>query len=126
MKVAVLVLLRVLLGTPFSSTIMFSIGIYCKVLGMLEKTIENKCRLYASSKGWLSVKLNPINARGIPDRMFIGSRRILFVEFKRPGYALRRNQESWAERLAGYGFRVETVDSVEAFKDIIDTMGHLW
>jgi len=58
--------------------------------------------------------------------MFIGSRRILFVEFKRPGYALRRNQESWAERLAGYGFRVETVDSVEAFKDIIDTMGHLW
>ena len=93
---------------------------------MLEKTIENKCRLYASGQGWLSVKLNPINARGIPDRMFIGHRRLLFVEFKRPGQAPRRNQAHWAERLMDYGFRVETIDSVETFKDIIDTMEQSW
>jgi hypothetical protein len=87
---------------------------------MLEKTLENKCRLYAKSIGWTSVKLNPVNAVGIPDRLFIGPGRVLFIEFKKPGQVPRKSQQVWIDKLLGYGMQVKVIDNFEDFQGMLD------
>jgi hypothetical protein len=52
---------------------------------MKESSLEKKLVTYAKSKGVLTYKWSSPAHRGVPDRIFIGKDRILFLEIKAPG-----------------------------------------
>jgi len=61
-----------------------------------------------------SIKLKKTNETGYPDRLYLlpgGSP--LFVEYKRPGEEPRKKQALIHQRLAHFGYAVETHTSVE-------------
>ena len=82
--------------------------------------VEKKCCEYAESFGFLSHKMG-VNVRvGWPDRMFIGLHNtFLFVEFKRPGEALRPAQKRMIKKFADRDIPVFVVEELEHFKSLI-------
>ena len=60
---------------------------------MRESVVENKVRLFAKSKGWLSYKWKSANRRGVPDRLFFKNGRLIIIEFKAPGEVPTKKQE---------------------------------
>jgi len=79
----------------------------------LEKTVEKAAIKYAVGKGVVGLKLD--SKRGLPDRLFIGYKRIWFVEFKRPGQKARPKQRAVHRELARLGYPVSVVDTVSQF-----------
>lgn len=90
----------------------------------LEKSIEIACVKIAEGHGMISFKLDKVQ-RGWPDRMFLGPAvqnydgalaRVWFVEFKRPGYRPRDQQQWRHEKLATLGYDVSVITSIEQFR----------
>ena len=81
---------------------------------MRESVIEQKVCAAAKSKGWLVHPKAAAGTRGWPDRTFIKSDQLLFVEFKAPGKKPTRLQEHMHQKLEAQGYKVYVVDSVEA------------
>ena len=80
---------------------------------MLEKHIEGPVVRWARANGVVCLKLNLIGSTGWPDRLFLApGGRMCFIEFKRPGEALRRNQPQRVELLHKLGFTVGVYDDV--------------
>lgn len=68
---------------------------------MLEELeLENKCRAYARTNGWVACKLEKNGNKGVPDDLFISPKEVcLLVEFKKDGkQKLRPEQRLWRER----------------------------
>ena len=86
---------------------------------MREVLLERKCCKWAKDNGWLVYKFVSPNQRGVPDRVFIKSGRVVFVEFKAPGEQLRPLQEKTISAMAAHGATVCTVDSFEGFLNVI-------
>lgn len=65
-----------------------------------ELELENKCRAYARTNGWVACKLEKNGNKGVPDDLFISPREVcLLVEFKKDGkQKLRPEQKLWRER----------------------------
>jgi hypothetical protein len=89
---------------------------------MRESTIEKAVCAYAKSKGCLTLKLSGMNQRGQPDRMFIRSGRVLFIEFKSPGKQPTALQARWLDRLAQHTFHATSCDDIAAGKRLIDIL----
>jgi hypothetical protein len=88
---------------------------------VLELKIEGDVSEYARKKKCLAVKLTIWGRRGWPDYLFLYPvRRVLFVEFKRPGKEPRKLQEYIHGLLRKYGFEVIKIDSIEEGKAAID------
>jgi len=85
---------------------------------MLESYVERKVCDYAKRRGWLVRKLQWIGRHGAPDRVFVKSGRIVFVEFKAPGRKPTKNQEQEIARLRREGCEVHVVDDIEVGKAI--------
>lgn len=85
-----------------------------------EEQLEQKCSLYARSKGIASVKLEKNGNKGIPDRVFIlrGGRSI-YVEFKRPDGrgVISSEQRYWANYIGDENHYF--IDNLDDFKTII-------
>ena len=68
---------------------------------MLEELeLENKCRAYARTNGWVACKLEKNGNKGVPEDLFISPKEVcLLVEFKKDGkQKLRPEQRLWRER----------------------------
>jgi len=87
---------------------------------VLEYSLEQQCRNIVKSLDGIAIKLNPVNARGIPDRLVMLPGRIMFIEFKRPGGKVRANQQHWIDRLRSMGLEAHVVDNVDQFMSIIN------
>jgi Holliday junction resolvase len=85
-----------------------------------ESTIEREVCAYAKTKGCLTLKLSGQNQKGQPDRMFLFSGRVLFVEFKAPGKKPTALQARWLDRLTDHTFHTACCDDIEVGKRLID------
>jgi hypothetical protein len=92
----------------------------------LESGIETFfCRQCKNHKLW-PIKVWPFGVRGFPDRMILGSPRIIFfVELKRPGQKPRKLQTYMANRLRNLGFDVWTIDSKEKVTEFFSEKKYL-
>ena len=65
-----------------------------------ELELENKCRAYARTNGWVACKLEKNGNKGVPDDLFISPQEVcLLVEFKKDAsQKLRPEQKLWRER----------------------------
>lgn len=71
----------------------------------MERTIEARFVRLATSMGWLAVKMDPTNAKGLPDRLvLLPGGRAVFVEFKAPNGRLSPQQTRTLETLRRKGF----------------------
>ena len=93
---------------------------------MRESTIEREVCAYAKTKGCLTLKLSGQNQKGQPDRMFLFSGRVLFVEFKAPGKLPTALQARWLDRLTDHTFHATSCDNIEAGKRLIDLLTTPW
>jgi len=92
-----------------------------------EATIERKSRQVARAKGCQLYKVVFHGRVGCPDRLLLvgadlsasGSGSAVFMEFKRPGETPGPHQELVHRELRQAGLRVESVDSIERFEEIL-------
>ena len=87
---------------------------------MLEKEIEKKVCAYAKSKGWLCYKFPSPSQRGVPDRIYMKSGLIFFIEFKAPGKRATKLQDKVISTIILEDFTVHVVDNVAQGKNIVD------
>lgn len=88
---------------------------------MLEKEIEKKVCEYAKTKRMIVYKMNPLNNRGIPDRLFLtAGGNIFFIEFKQLGKKPNENQAREIARLRMNNIAVYVIDNVEDGKKAVD------
>ena len=92
---------------------------------MKESDIEADCRRLAESLGGSLIKIIPTIV-GWPDRLLVlpddwgnGNPFISFIEFKRPGGAVRAIQDQRISELRAMGCNVVIIDSVKAFTDYL-------
>lgn len=81
---------------------------------MLEKTIERKVVAMAKSAGWLAYKWTSPSQRGVPDRIFIRSGVVVFIEFKSEIGKLTPLQGRTIEMLRQHGACVHVCNSIES------------
>lgn len=86
----------------------------------LEKYIEKKVCDYAKIKGWLQYKFSSPSCRSVPDRLFIKSGKVIFIEFKASGKLPTEAQSREIEKIKSKGIPVFVVDSLEKGESIID------
>jgi hypothetical protein len=79
-----------------------------------ELAVEGAVVKWAKARGILVLKLNLIGNTGWPDRLFLHEGRVVFIEFKRPGEKLRRNQPQRVAELRQRGFTVGVYDDISS------------
>ena len=92
-----------------------------------EAAIEGKCRDLAHKAGAALYKIRFHGRRGFPDRMLVvprhrggvGGAVAIFIEFKKPGAGPAPHQEVVHQELRRMGLRVEVVDCVERFEEVL-------
>jgi hypothetical protein len=90
---------------------------------MLEKQIEKRVCEYAKEMGMLVYKFTSPGRVGVPDRMFVCPKgMVFFIEFKRPGAEPTPPQIREHERLEAHGLNVFVIDDVTKGKLIVDIM----
>lgn len=85
----------------------------------LEKDVEDKVVRWAQAWRILVLKLNLIGNTGWPDRVFLHQGRQVYIEFKRPGDDLERNQPERIEELVKQGFTVGVFDDRDSAIDFL-------
>lgn len=93
---------------------------------MRESKIEKTVSDYARSKGWLVYKFCAPGNRAVPDKIFMRSSVMFYIEFKAPSKKPTKLQEKVAERIRKEGFEVHTVDNIEDGKTIVDEHSEIW
>jgi hypothetical protein len=82
-----------------------------------ESKLEKKCRHWAHIKfGVGAIKLG---TEGLPDRMFLRTGKVIFVEFKAEGKKARPLQKVVHKQLELLGFTIHIIDDFNAFKILI-------
>lgn len=88
----------------------------------LEDKIEDECVLYAQNQGWMSTK---VSTRGWPDRVFVGPEgQTWWVEFKRPGFVPRPQQDGIHRRFAELDHTVDLVTDFDQFCRLLELRIH--
>lgn len=80
---------------------------------MLESKIEQDSAKAADKLGWWGIKLLSTLIKGLPDRMFLGHGRVVFIEYKQPNKKLSKMQEFIHKKFKQYGITVHIAYSVE-------------
>lgn len=88
---------------------------------MKEIDVESKVMSWAKAHNMTVLKLNLIGNTGWPDRVFLYAGRQIFIEFKRPGEDLKRNQPARIEELVDQGFTVGVFDNVDNCTRLLET-----
>lgn len=89
---------------------------------MRESEIETKVTCYAKNRGWLTFKFTSPANRSVPDRIFIRSGTLLFIEFKAPGKKPTKLQFNMIMKLRSQGMKVVVIDDIEKGKRLIDRL----
>lgn len=87
---------------------------------VLELVDEKETVAWAAARGILSLKLNLKGNVGWPDRLFGYLGRSVFIEFKRRGADLARNQPERVYQLVRAGFTVGVYDDSSAAAHFLD------
>lgn len=90
-----------------------------------ESKIETDIVNYAKSLQFLVFKFVSPQQRGVPDRIFIKSGVVLFIEFKRPGGKLTKLQEYQRDKLIKNGMIVRKIDNINEGKQLIDFINNI-
>ena len=88
----------------------------------LESSLDKRCKTACTKRGWLYIKLDPMNAVGIPDRLVVKYGVVWFVELKRPdgkGGIRRKAQLWWAAQFKRLGQNYLRTDSFAEFERVI-------
>lgn len=86
----------------------------------MEHYTEQHCRGIATEHGCILLKLSPLGAAGIPDRLLLmPGGRVAFIEFKQPGRYLKPLQRWWRDRLVAMGFMAEVCRSSADFRKLL-------
>lgn len=87
-----------------------------------ESVIEKKVCTYAESKGCQVKKFRSINAKGMPDKIFIMPTGVVFfIEFKRRNnYSFAKLQKQVCTELEAMGANIFVVKDFESGKALID------
>jgi hypothetical protein len=81
---------------------------------LVEADVEKPVVRWALARGMRPLKLNLIGNTGWPDRLYLFEYPfICFIEFKRPGETLQRNQPERVAELRKRGYPVGVIDNVE-------------
>jgi hypothetical protein len=84
-----------------------------------EKQIEAAAIRIGIEKGWWTSKFISPGRSGVPDRIFIRSGVVVFMEFKSRGRAPRQLQVVQIDRMRASGATVHVVDSVGAAREAL-------
>ena len=88
---------------------------------MFESMIERKFVRYCREQGIVTLKLNPVWYRNIPDRIVIFPGDLcFFLELKRLGEKPRPGQVKRIRRLRKMGYTVHVADSLEKAKQLVE------
>lgn len=79
-----------------------------------EYKVEKDIREWAQSQNILVFKFTSPGNAGVPDRLFIFSGLVVFMEIKRPGKKLRALQQFQIDRLRAHGAVADWCDSAES------------
>ena len=85
------------------------------------KDVETPTVRWARAKGIIVLKLNLIGNTGWPDRLFLYGGQVVFIEFKRPGGKLARNQPQRVATLRDAGFIVGVFDNADKAISFLDS-----
>lgn len=85
----------------------------------LESSIELQVVTWAETNGFLARKMQYVGRIGCPDRVFIGYRQTIWMEFKQPGELPRLTQVREHQRFEDRGVTVHVVDDVDAGIEIL-------
>lgn len=93
---------------------------YNKYSDIKEDEIENYLVTQVEKMGGQSIKFNPHNNRGLPDRInFFKGGFVLLVEVKRPGLRPRKNQERQLQIFRKMGFQATWADTKKRVDELI-------
>lgn len=93
---------------------------------MTEKTIETYLVKQVKQMGGKAIKLNPIGMVGLPDRMVLLPKGIMFfVETKAPGKKARPVQLSVHKQLQKLGFDIYVIDNKTQIKEVLKKYGEI-
>ena len=90
---------------------------------MLEKRIEEYLKKRVKALGGLCLKFVSPGTSGVPDRICVLAKRVVFVECKRPDGVLSPSQKIVQKRLTDLGAEVFTVYSMEDIDEIFPKGG---
>lgn len=87
----------------------------------LEIDIENAaCDRILRELGVINIKIKPAGKNGWPDRLFLlPAKRVIFIEFKRPGEEPEPLQAGIHRRIKHHGHEVQTHDTVQGAFDAV-------
>ena len=87
---------------------------------MLESHIRRKVIEDARKKGWIHRKWSSPGHRGVPDDLFFKKKKLIVIEFKRPGEKPRVQQQKTHRCLKKEGFKVHVIDDIDKGKDLFN------
>ncbi len=86
----------------------------------IENELEVKCCRFARDCGFAALKIEKNKHKGVPDRLFIGDERVLFVEFKKKGQGIvSKEQTYWKNFLQDNKVESYIMDDYQEFKLMI-------
>lgn len=85
-----------------------------------ESAIEKRVNSHARTRGWLTFKFVSVSQRGVPDRIYMKSGEVFFIEFKSPGKKVTALQQHIHEQIRGAGIRVYVIDNIDDGKAVFN------
>jgi hypothetical protein len=87
---------------------------------MLESKIESTSKKEAKKLGWWGIKLIPSLIKGLPDVMYIGHGKVVFIEYKTEKGKVTPKQLSIHNKFLTHGLKVHIARSVEQTIEILN------
>lgn len=87
---------------------------------MLESKIEKDSAKEAAKHGWISYKFLSQLHKGLPDKVYLGHGKVVFIEYKQPGKKPTKLQEKVHQDFLKQGIKVHIATSVSETMEILN------
>ena len=87
---------------------------------MKESIIEKAVCKYAKETGWWLAKFNCAGKAHVPDRIFIKTGKVIFIEFKATGEKARIAQVKRIEEMQNYGAVCYVIDDIAQGCEVLE------
>ena len=91
---------------------------------MKEQDIELRGTRLAKAMGWIVHKLE--GGTGEPDKIYTKEGRVFYVEWKKPGGAVRDGQLAWETKIKASGTPHFFIDNEEKFRGVLARLEKRW